>query len=803
MPTRPSILAGVGLLSCATLALEVGLTRLFAVQQFYHFAFLVISLAVLGLAAGGVILTYERRPPSLPVLACAFASAALGAFVVLQTLPFDSYSIAWDARQVGALALYVLGTGAPFFFSGWATAACLAAAGTRSRLPYAASLLGGALGGPLALGMAAATTGEAVIFIAGALGLAAAAAFSSSGRVRGSAIAVAALLLVPVVRFPISWSLRLSPYKPLEQALQLPSAELRLTDWTGSARLDVVETPALHVFPGLKLNAAVDLPRQTGVFLDGEGPYPLTALDPGSPAAFSLADDLPTGLAYHLRSGARALLLRPGANTEAALALASGAASVTVVFDEPGILDLLGGAYFDSTFGLIADERLTIIQAAPRAALARLPGDFDLVEIALRDPDRPLHSGAFSLNEDYSLTAEAFTRAFDRLAPDGILVVTRWLGTPPSDESRAWATLVTAADRDGLPPVGGRLLAYRSMRTATLLASPSPFTSADLAVTRRYLDESGYDPIYLPDLRAEELNRHNRLPHDTYHEMFSALLADRSAALRASPMDIRPATDDHPFYFQFFRWNQTAEILAQLGRTWQPFGGSGFLVLVALLLIVGTLAVPLVALPAIRWRRMRRAHARRVPTYFAALGFGYLMVEISLIQQMTLLLDRPAYALAAVLTTLLLTSGIGSLLSARLSLRIVLPLLAALIALCVWGLPAAATSALAWPFAARLGLAAILISPLGFLLGVPFARGLAFTSPDVPGAVSMAWAANGAASGVAGVLAALLALMLGLRVTLLAGGLAYVVAWCASPERLPGARLDDLLPRPDEAQARA
>jgi hypothetical protein len=179
------------------------------------------------------------------------------------------------------------------------------------------------------------------------------------------------------------------------------------------------------------------------------------------------------------------------------------------------------------------------------------------------------------------------------------------------------------------------------------------------------------------------------------------------------------------------------------------------------------------------------------------------MVEISLIQQMTLLLDRPAYALAAVLTTLLLTSGIGSLLSARLSLRIVLPLLAALIALCVWGLPAAATSALAWPFAARLGLAAILISPLGFLLGVPFARGLAFTSPDVPGAVSMAWAANGAASGVAGVLAALLALMLGLRVTLLAGGLAYVVAWCASPERLPGARLDDLLPRPDEAQARA
>ena len=177
MHTRPSALAGVALLSCAALAYEVGLTRLFAVQQFYHFAFLVIGLAVLGIGASGVILSLGRRPPSLSLLAWAFALAVGAAFALLQGLPFDSYSLAWDARQAAVLVLYILATGAPFLLSGWVTAACLAQSGRESRLPYAASLLGGSVGGPLALWVGSSASGEAVLFIAVSLALIAAAAF--------------------------------------------------------------------------------------------------------------------------------------------------------------------------------------------------------------------------------------------------------------------------------------------------------------------------------------------------------------------------------------------------------------------------------------------------------------------------------------------------------------------------------------------------------------------------------------------------------------------------------------------------
>jgi hypothetical protein len=328
-----------------------------------------------------------------------------------------------------------------------------------------------------------------------------------------------------------------------------------------------------------------------------------------------------------------------------------------------------------------------------------------------------------------------------------------------------------------------RVLAFRSMRTATLIASPSTLLSQDLVTVRAFLDQNDYDPIYLPGLRPDELNRHNQLPRDVYHEMFVALLDDREATLRSYDMDIRPATDDRPFYLQFFRWRQTPEILAELGRTWQPFGGSGYLVLALLLGLIAAVSIPLVAVP---WRRLRTAArppqtGARPVVYFAAIGLGYLLIEVSLVQQATRLLDRPAVALTAVLTVLLLASGVGSLLSTRLHHRLLFPVLLTTLGLIAWGLPSFLSAAQAWPMEARLTATAGILFPLGLFMGVPFARGLAATADGR--IVPLAWAANGAASGAAGVLAAMISLSYGLRATLVVGGVAYLVAWWASPER--------------------
>jgi hypothetical protein len=790
MTSRASTL-GLALVSAGALLFEVALTRLFAIQQFYHFAFVVVSLAVMGTAASGVLLAARPRHPPLAALAAAFACVTVAAYLVINVLPFDSYSLAWDWRQVGVLCLYFLMAAAPFLLAGWVTGACLAAAGPSLHRPYAANLVGaglGSLGTLLALNH---LTAEATVFFAAALGSLAACCFAARPLPRlGAGLLSLLLFLLSWLLPPVLW-LQISPYKPLASARLAPMARTTVSLWSASTRLDAVEGGSVHVFPGLSLNAAGSLPPQAAVFLDGEGPLPITSLAPDDPAAAELAGHMPAALAYRLRPAALVLLLDPGAGLDASLALALGAAHVTLPTDEPLVMQVLAGPYASFSRDLLHQPRLSLLPRSSRGTLRLSQGPYDVVQFALSDTYHPVTSGAFSLTEDYLLTVQAFSDAYASLDEDGLLVVTRWLQTPPSESARAFATLLEALDRSGVQNPAGQVLAYRTMRTATLIASRRPFSDGELAVTRSFLEENGYDPILLPDLQPEELNRHNRLPSDDYHTLFAALLADRDATQRLYDFNLRPPTDDQPFFFHFFRWRQTPELLARLGQTWQPFGGSGYLVLLALLGLMVVLGVPLALAPLALLHRGRvqqpvPGRSRRAPrflAYFACLGAGYLLVELPLIQRATLLLDRPSIALAVVLFTLLLSSGLGSLLSPRIPLRPSLLALIACLIVTTVGLPAVIRIALPWSLTIRLALTVLMLSPLGALMGVPFASGLRQAEARSPGLIPWAWAVNGAVSGVSGVLAALLSLEFGFTAVLAVGALAYACAWAAAPRR--------------------
>ncbi len=786
MQDQPSgnwrITLGLGLISAASLAFEITLTRLFAIQQFHHFAFLVVSLAVMGSAASGILLAAGRRPPSLPALASGFSMSLLASLAVLHWLPFDSYTLAWDPSQIGILLLYFAASATPFLLAGWIVGACLSTAGAKAHLPYAANLTGSACGAAGALAALRLVPPEGLVGLAASMGLAGAASFALPRRRAAFAGLLALAVAVFSFRLPASWHVPLSPYKPLAIALHLPDANPTLTLNSASARLDVVESRAFHMLPGLSLNAPALLPEQAAAFLDGEGPLPLTALGPEDPLASSLAKHMPASLAYLLRPQSRALILEPGAGLEALLALASGAAQVTLPTDEPLLADLLAGPYSAFTKDLLDRADLQRLPLSSRSALHRSAAPYDIIDFALSDGYHPVTSGAFSLLEDYVLTVEALRQAFRSLDDDGLLIITRWLQTPPSEEARVFATLLEALALEGVGDASAQVIAYRSLRTATILVCRRPFTAPELADVRAFLHANGFDAIVLPGLSPADLNRYNRLPEDVYHDLFTALLTNRAAALAQYPFNLRPATDDQPYFFHFFRPAQTRAVLATLGQTWQPFGGSGYLVLLALLGLMVVVAIPLIAMPLLLLKPRQAARLRRGPLlYFAGLGAAYLLVEIPLLQRMTLLLEQPSRALGVVLFTLLLTSGIGSLLSARLPLR---PSLAALVAVVIGTrglLPPVISAALPWPLPARVVLAVLLMAPAGLLMGVPFASGLRRLESCSRGLIPWAWAVNGAASGVSGVLAALIALDAGHTTTLLAGALAYALSWLTSP----------------------
>jgi hypothetical protein len=798
---------------------EITLTRLFSVSQFYHFAFMIVSLALLGFGASGTWLalwpTWGRRRPHLTLagLALGYSITSLGAYLFINRLPFDSFSIAWDLRQVALLFLHYVVLAIPFFCSGAVLSLCFTNRQDAAGKTYAYNLIGSAVGCLLALAIPNLLGGVGPVWLSGALGGIAAVIFvpaaRGSGDVRArprrwitlSGLGLAALCVVRAVAGPADGGLRLSPYKGLSYALQIPEARIVYSAWNGFSRVDLVESRAIRSLPGLSYRFLSSPPPQRGLFVDGDDLSPVLDIPytgSGGPqdADLAFADYMPTAVAYQLRPDGRALVLEPRGGLELWIARGQDIADLTAVAANP----LVGMAA-----DLYAGPAPTVVFDDPRSYVRRSGRSYDVVTLALTAPYRPIRSGAYSLGEDYAYTVEAFRDTLGVLSQDGILVVSRWLQTPPSESVRAFALVVEAtasADRGGDP--AAQIVAFRGYAMMTLLVKTQPFSTDELDAIRSFLDERAFDLVYAPGIRPEDVNRYNVLPSPVYYEVFSALLRsdDRAGWYDAYTFDVRPPTDNHPFFGHFFKWSQAGQVIAELGKTWQPFGGAGYFVVVALLALSLAAAALLIGLPLLAVRRqagppavaggqdegrdprspggstVRRRGQWLDLAYFVLLGLGYLFVEIPLMQRAILFLGHPARAVTTVLFSLLLFSGVGSALSSKLKVRApwVLGGLVVMIGVVAAGLPWAFGALLPLPWGLRLAATVILLAPLGVLMGLPFPLGLSYLSQVAPDRLPWAWAANGAASVVASVLAALVALSVGFVSVLAAGAAVYAVA---------------------------
>jgi hypothetical protein len=779
---------GLALLSAATLAFEISLTRLFSVTQWYHFAFLAVSVALLGYGASGTALSLVTRwakPPTArraSLLAILFAISVVGAYLSLNYLPFDSYRIAWERIQVLYLVLYYLALTVPFFCAGLVTGMLLAAyPGLASRF-YAANLLGSALGGLLPM-LLFPLAGEGTVLIIAAIGLLAALIFlsaqTSSALHKLGLLGLAGMFLVLGLFPPKFLQLRLSPYKGLSQVLRFPDAEIVSQEWNAFSRVDRVTSSAIRSAPGLSLSYPGELPRQDGVFVDGDDLSAVVGTaDPRNVESLEgFTDYLPVALPYQLRPGGRALLMQPRGGLDLWVALSQGASSVTAVESNSLLAKASGEVYGQDSVQVVHEEGRSYAHRSEKA--------FDLVHLVLGDSYRPVTSGAYSLGERYDLTIEAFQDYLARLEPGGLLLVERWLQLPPSELLRAGATVVEALRQAGVEEPAAQLAILRSWQVGLILVKNGAFAPDELAAIRTFSRQQGLDLVALPGLIEAEANQLNELDEPVYYRAFSQLLADPIVVYTEQPFDVRPATDDRPFFFHFFKWAQTRTILQQLGKTWQPWGGSGFFVLVALLavaLVASAVLVllPLALAPAGRTKLGgRRAPRGRMFIYFGLLGLGFLFVEIPLMQGFILFLGQPIYAFTTVLASILLFSGLGSLASPRLPTRRVLPLLVVAILLYPLGVTLLFEALLGAPLALRLLATGLCLAPLGFLMGIPFPGGLDWLRQRAPGLIPWAWAVNGCTSVLASILAAMIALSAGFSWVLVAAALAYTGAWLA------------------------
>ena len=785
--------AGLFAVTLATLMLQVLLTRIFSVTLWYHFAFMAISIAMFGLSVGATWV--YLRPQDFPVArteeriaACALAFALATVVCFYAHLQVPRLTGTGDiappepgeapgsfAATVAYLGLTYGVISVPFVFSG--AAVCLAL--TRFPLQigrlYAADLLGAGLGCLLVVALLRLT--DAPVAVVAVAGIAAAGAWlfapRRAPRLRSTAALSALLLLAGSLALTLvpgagGW-LRPTFWKGRQQAAPL------FERWSSFAHIATVGNPDVPS-PAATWGPSVLAPqrflRQLGLQIDANAGTVMTHFDGDLGELDYLGYDV-TNLAHHLRSSARVLVVGVGGGRDVLGALRFQR-SVLGVEVNGDLLDALNGRFGDFTGHLDRDPRVRFVNDAARSFVARLDEPVDLIQVSLIDTWAATAAGAFVLTENALYTTEAWKGFLARLSPTGLLSFSRWYEPGrPAETQRLLALAAEALRESGAAdplahlalvtnqPPRGRWPFY----VATLLASPAPLSPADLAALRATAEALRFTILLSPEQTSDA-----RLVG----------LARGDVAGAGSAFDLSPPTDDRPFFFHTMPLGKALRgALAGIGDV----NTRAVRVLAALLVIsLGLTALFLILPLALGGRRVPRSAGPWL-LYFAAIGFGFMCVEISQMQRLIVFLGHPVYGLAVLLFALLVSSGIGSALVPRIesmaAARSQAWRLALLVAvLLVFGLvtPSAVQVFRAEPTPTRIALAVAILAPIGLLLGTAFPLGLGTASLRHAGLTPWFWGLNGAASVLASVAALAIAIAEGISAALWAGVASYALA---------------------------
>jgi SAM-dependent methyltransferase len=751
-----SVVVAVAILSGAALAYEILLIRLFAIVDWHHLAFLIISIALLGYGASGTFIAIARISRYAEVAslnAMAFAVASVTSFFVLQRIEFNSLEIIWSRREMGKLFVLYLLFAVPFFCAATAIGLTLTRFSREAPRIYRADLIGAGTAAALIIALLFAVHPVTALQCVAATALVAAILFAR--RRAGELAGIVIVLLFILAARPFLLPIRISQFKELSQTLRLPGARVIEERSSPLALLSVVESPQvpLRFAPGLSLNYTEELPPQIGIFSDGSGLTAVTRQDP-------YLDFVPSAAPYHLReSFERVAIIGAGGGAEVHSALLHRARHVVAVELNPQVIEIAG----------YRDPRVKVVSLEGRRFIVESKERFDLIQIALVDSFGGSAAGVHALSESYLYTVEAIEEMVRRLRDGGYLVITRWMQIPPRDVVKLLATASVA-----LQQPSRSVALVRTWNTASIIIKRGTFDTSEVAALRGFCEERSFDLDYAPGVRREETNRYNLLDDPALFDVASAILgagAARDDFLDRYKFFVRPATDDRPYFFHFFKWRVFPELLRLRGRSGTPLVEWGYVILIAAIAQALIAAVLLLVLPLVVMRHRPATSVPRLAIFYGSIGLAFLFIEIAWIQHLTLFLGHPLYAVAVVLASVLVFAGVGSG-KARQRWPLLAIAILALIQLPIVRLLLHATIGMSQPVKVLIALA--VMAPLAILMGMPFPSAVSRLEPS---AVPWAWAVNGTASVLSPMLATLIAVHFGFSAVIAAAALLYLVAW--------------------------
>ena len=784
MPLRAMMLA-VALVSLSSLLLELALTRLFSVVLFYHFAFFAISVALLGLGSGGVFAHIRQE------WLARFDMRTLGGWLCLLNSIFilcsvevvlhTPVSLEVTGRNFGKLTIIYLAAAVPFFLTGLLFSVLFARSSGHISQLYGADLAGGATACLAVVPLLNFIGAPNALLLASACMAVAAGLWADQIKLRRAAYSLAAIF---VLLMAANYSGKIIDVIYAKGVYRDPKW-IEYARWNAISRIEVstqlggryvvidadATTAIMNVDPARWDHNASATPMYTGL--------PETS---GFNWKKSLMSAAPS-VANILRPRGDFAIIGPGGGVDVMRAVANGSPSVTGIEINPTIANnVMRGRYADYSFHLYDQPQVHIHVQDGRSYIRSSHETYDVVQMTLVDTWASTAAGAFALSENNLYTIEAFREYFDHLKPDGMIAITRWEFKQPREALRVVSQAIESLHRVGVADPRGHFVVVadgglnEDGRPVLVLAKKSPFTAAEYAAVAAHVREN--PNLFWLNPTAEYAGLQALPPAATaFRELIES--NDPVGFARNYAYNVSPVSDSAPFFFFTLKTRHVIEnILAGTGRGMDWRINLGVVVLGMLLIISIVAVLAFLILPLALHRHRQHAPKTGIVAllYFIAVGFGFILVEISLIQRFVLFLGHPTYALTVVVFLLLLSSGAGSVaarhrISSGSKIFPLIGFISALIVVDVLLLPWLLSAAIGLPFVIKLLLSGIVLAPLGFLMGMPFPTGLRLVKT-----VEWAWALNAAASVLGSVMAMIIAIHFGLTVTLLCAAAAYLLA---------------------------
>lgn len=791
---------GLLLVSLSVLMLEFTLIRVLSISLWYHFAFMIISIALLGLGISGVTIIISKRINKaeinsfLTLVSLLYAVSIIVSFVVINKIPFDPFSLLIEPAQFIYLPMYYILITLPFFLAGLVIGQLFTRFKSSINKLYFFDLIGAGLGCFVFILILPAFGGSGGIAAASIIACAGTLLFAiKKSRLQTLGLFGAFIMIIvnglflsnPDSYLPIS----ISENKVYGNYMK-DNPELRLlTKWNSFSRVDVMKDDgeAVDDYPVYTAiidagNSTTNIPKVTALTDSSRPPFDASTL-----AMILKRDDT-----------AKVFILGSGGGGEILAALTNHAKSVTAVEINPILNELVEKDLANYwTTGIAKDKRVNIITDDARGWLRSKRIKYDVIISAHTISASATNSGAMSLVENYILTEEALREYLQHLDINGILYITR----PEAQIPKLVSTIKIAQQKNGGSDTKSQFYIFKR--------PPSEFEVDVSYLSGVLFKKSGFDEFDIQKLKTMSALLNLETVYDPTSKqegIFKDLIESNNIyeTVKKYPgRKLLPATDDNPYFehntdFKDLNIANIKESFSQTDRAMislaqRPVAESTLVILLIQTILLSAL---LIFLPIyVKFRKdpeIRKVKKGKYILYFALLGLGYIIIEICLIQKFTLFLGQPVYTMLTIISTMLIFSGIGSMLSEKVialfkgkvniiyfviaGLTIVLGLLNSVI------FDALVRTDIMW----RVIISILLIAPLAFFMGIPFPYGMSKISNDSKYLVAYGWGVNGFFSVLGSVLVVILSMSYGFRVVFILSALIYIGAMLVV-KRLPEA----------------